>query len=88
MQLDSRSFFWEVAPGTDSAVSGFIVLLAAAEALARTPDVESLPKNIMFLLFQGVSSLSQAAPHYPIMHSHGILHCPVTHSLGHGIGTE
>lgn len=52
-RLDSRSFFWEVAPGTDSAVSGFIVLLAAAEALARTPDVESLPKNIMFLLFQG-----------------------------------
>ncbi|XP_072109329.1 nicastrin [Mobula birostris] len=52
-RLDSRSFFWEVAPGSDSAISGFTVLLAAAEALARIPDVKSLTKNIMLLFFQG-----------------------------------
>ncbi|XP_069797470.1 nicastrin isoform X2 [Narcine bancroftii] len=52
-RLDSRSFFWKLAPGTDSAVSGFITLLAAAKALAHVHDIEKLPKNIMFAFFQG-----------------------------------
>ncbi|GCC45856.1 hypothetical protein chiPu_0030220, partial [Chiloscyllium punctatum] len=51
--LDARSFFWGVAPGADSAVSGFIALLSAAEALSHLPDIGTLRKNIMFLFFQG-----------------------------------
>ncbi|XP_078065016.1 nicastrin-like, partial [Mustelus asterias] len=52
-RLDASSFFWGVAPGADSAVSGFIALLAAAEALARVTDITTLQKNIMFVFFQG-----------------------------------
>lgn len=53
-QLDSRSFFWNVAPGAESAVASFVTQLAAAEALHKAPDVASLPRNVMFVFFQGV----------------------------------
>ncbi|XP_059498823.1 nicastrin [Stegostoma tigrinum] len=52
-RLDARSFFWGVAPGADSTVSGFIALLSAAQALSQVSDVRTLRKNIMFLFFQG-----------------------------------
>lgn len=52
-QLDSRSFFWNVAPGAESAVASFVTQLAAAEALHKAPDVTSLPRNVMFVFFQG-----------------------------------
>ncbi|XP_053561121.1 nicastrin isoform X2 [Bombina bombina] len=52
-RLDSRSFFWNKAPGADSAVSGFVTQLAAAEVLNRLPDIQSLPRNIVFMFFQG-----------------------------------
>uniref|UniRef100_A0AC11EQ64 Nicastrin n=1 Tax=Ovis aries TaxID=9940 RepID=A0AC11EQ64_SHEEP len=52
-QLDSRSFFWNVAPGAESAVASFITQLAAAEALQKAPDVATLPRNVMFVFFQG-----------------------------------
>ncbi|KAM7054753.1 nicastrin [Molossus nigricans] len=52
-QLDSRSFFWNVAPGAESAVASFVTQLAAAEALHKAPDVTTLPRNIMFVFFQG-----------------------------------
>ncbi|GCB83580.1 hypothetical protein scyTo_0024397, partial [Scyliorhinus torazame] len=52
-QLDASSFFWGVAPGADSTVSGFIALLAAAEALGRLTDNTTLKKNVMFVFFQG-----------------------------------
>uniref|UniRef100_A0A250YKV1 Nicastrin n=1 Tax=Castor canadensis TaxID=51338 RepID=A0A250YKV1_CASCN len=52
-RLDSRSFFWNVAPGAESAVASFITLLAAAEALHKAPDVSTLPRNVMFVFFQG-----------------------------------
>ncbi|KAG8146579.1 hypothetical protein E2320_013722, partial [Naja naja] len=51
--IDSHSFFWNVAPGAESAVASFVTLLAAAEAIHKIPDVQSLPKNIMFAFFQG-----------------------------------
>uniref|UniRef100_A0A8C0ZYP2 Nicastrin n=1 Tax=Castor canadensis TaxID=51338 RepID=A0A8C0ZYP2_CASCN len=51
-RLDSRSF-WNVAPGAESAVASFITLLAAAEALHKAPDVSTLPRNVMFVFFQG-----------------------------------
>nr|XP_015201534.1 PREDICTED: nicastrin [Lepisosteus oculatus] len=55
MQLDSRSFFWEVAPGGESTVSGFVTLLAVAQALASVNETSAtlLPKNILFAFFQG-----------------------------------
>uniref|UniRef100_A0AAA9SBJ0 Nicastrin n=1 Tax=Bos taurus TaxID=9913 RepID=A0AAA9SBJ0_BOVIN len=52
-QLDSRSFFWNVAPGAESAVASFITQLAAAEALQKAPDAATLPRNVMFVFFQG-----------------------------------
>ncbi|XP_026573476.1 nicastrin [Pseudonaja textilis] len=52
-RIDSHSFFWNVAPGAESAVASFVTLLAAAEAIHKIPDVQSLPKNIMFAFFQG-----------------------------------
>jgi hypothetical protein len=53
-QLDSRSFFWNVAPGAESAVASFVTQLAAAEALHKAPDVTTLSRNVMFVFFQGV----------------------------------
>ncbi|XP_078525876.1 nicastrin isoform X2 [Lissotriton helveticus] len=52
-RLDGRSFFWDLAPAADSAVSGFVTQLAAAEALQKLPDSQMLPRNIMFVFFQG-----------------------------------
>ncbi|KAM9686146.1 nicastrin isoform 1-T1 [Trichechus inunguis] len=52
-RLDSRSFFWNVAPGAESAVASFVTQLAAAEALQKAPDVSALPRNVMFVFFQG-----------------------------------
>lgn len=52
-RLDSRSFFWNVAPGAESAVASFVTQLAAAEALQKAPDVNTLPRNVMFAFFQG-----------------------------------
>lgn len=52
-RLDSRSFFWNVAPGAESAVASFVTQLAAAEALQKAQDVSALPRNVMFVFFQG-----------------------------------
>ncbi|XP_025770907.1 LOW QUALITY PROTEIN: nicastrin [Puma concolor] len=52
-RLDSRSFFWNVAPGAESAVASFVTQLAAAEALQKAPDALTLPRNVMFVFFQG-----------------------------------
>ncbi|KAG8449964.1 hypothetical protein GDO86_016592, partial [Hymenochirus boettgeri] len=54
-RMDSHSFFWNVAPAAEGTVSGFITLLAAAEALHKLNDSESLPRNIMFIFFQAES---------------------------------
>ncbi|XP_042295200.1 nicastrin [Sceloporus undulatus] len=52
-RIDSHSFFWNVAPGAESAIASFVTLLAAAEAIHKIPNVQSLPRNIMFAFFQG-----------------------------------
>lgn len=49
--IDATSLFHQLAYGADADASGFIVLLAAAAALRRAPNVTSLPQNIMFALF-------------------------------------
>ncbi|KAJ8012287.1 hypothetical protein DPEC_G00067100 [Dallia pectoralis] len=52
-RLDSRAFFWDVATGAEGSVSGFITLLAAAQAL-RDVTRESPPThNILYAFFQG-----------------------------------
>ncbi|XP_057244305.1 nicastrin-like [Malurus melanocephalus] len=52
-QMDSHSFFWNVAPGAEGAVSGAVAALAAAQALHGAPGVEKLPRNVLFVFFQG-----------------------------------
>ncbi|NXW37689.1 NICA protein, partial [Phaetusa simplex] len=52
-RIDSHSFFWNIAPGAESAVSSFVTHLAAAEAVHKASDINSLQRNIMFTFFQG-----------------------------------
>ncbi|XP_040267358.1 nicastrin isoform X2 [Bufo bufo] len=52
-RLDGRSFFWNLAPAAESTVSSLVTQLAAAEAIHKAPDSQSLPRNIMFAFFQG-----------------------------------
>ncbi|CAI9558041.1 unnamed protein product [Staurois parvus] len=52
-RLDGRSFFWNLAPAAESTVAALVTQLAAAEALHKVNDTQSLPRNIMFTFFQG-----------------------------------
>ncbi|XP_018613565.1 nicastrin [Scleropages formosus] len=52
-RLDSRSFFWNEAPGGESAVGGFVTLLAAAQALRAVVEDHPPSQNILFTFFQG-----------------------------------
>lgn len=50
-----------MAPGAESAVASFVTQLAAAEALQKAQDVSALPRNVMFVFFQGVGLLGVGA---------------------------
>ncbi|XP_074508186.1 nicastrin [Sebastes fasciatus] len=52
-KLDSRSFFFEVAPGAESGVSGFVTLLAAAQALRNVTQEAPPERTILYTFFQG-----------------------------------
>lgn len=52
-RLDSRSFFFDVAPGAESGASGFIALLAAAHALRNATQEAPPPRNILYAFFHG-----------------------------------
>ncbi|CAJ1072854.1 nicastrin [Xyrichtys novacula] len=52
-RLDSRSFFFDIAPGAESGVSGFVTLLAAAHALRNATQESLPPRNIFYTFFQG-----------------------------------
>ncbi|NXD46101.1 NICA protein, partial [Copsychus sechellarum] len=52
-RVDSHSFFWNVAPGAEAAVGSFVALLAAAQALQAAPGAQRLPRNVLFVFFQG-----------------------------------
>ncbi|KAM3918891.1 nicastrin isoform 2-T2 [Leptodactylus fuscus] len=52
-RLDGRSFFWNLAPAAESTVSSLVTQLAAAEAIHKMADSQTLPRNIMFAFFQG-----------------------------------
>ncbi|XP_045908548.1 nicastrin [Micropterus dolomieu] len=51
-KLDSKSFFFDITPGAESGVSGFVTLLAAAHAL-RNAQLAELKHNIFYTFFQG-----------------------------------
>ncbi|KAK7944326.1 hypothetical protein WMY93_000054 [Mugilogobius chulae] len=54
-RLDSRSFFFDLAPGAQSSASGLIALLAAAQALKNITETEETQPNktIVFTFFEG-----------------------------------
>ncbi|XP_070701693.1 nicastrin [Pempheris klunzingeri] len=52
-RLDSRSFFFDVAPGAQSGVSGFVTLLAAAHALRNATQEAQPDRTILYTFFQG-----------------------------------
>ncbi|XP_056913660.1 nicastrin [Takifugu flavidus] len=52
-RLDSRSFFFDIAPGGESGVSGFVTLLAAAHALRNITQENHPNRTILYTLFQG-----------------------------------
>eukprot|EP00064_Thunnus_orientalis_P016138 superscaffoldBa00003136_g16201 len=52
-RLDSRSFFFDIAPGADSGVSGFVTLLAAAHALRNATQKAQPNRTILYTFFQG-----------------------------------
>ena len=51
--LDASSLFHPLSVGADGTVSGLVALLAAAEALGRTPNASSLKRPLLFAAFQG-----------------------------------
>ncbi|XP_077472285.1 nicastrin [Stigmatopora argus] len=51
--LDSRSFFFDIAPGAESGASGFITLLAAAHALSNVTQEAPPDRTILYTFFQG-----------------------------------
>uniref|UniRef100_A0A7N8X899 Nicastrin n=1 Tax=Mastacembelus armatus TaxID=205130 RepID=A0A7N8X899_9TELE len=51
--LDSRSFFFDIAPGAESGVSGFVTLLAAAHALRNATQEAQPNRTILYTFFQG-----------------------------------
>lgn len=52
-RLDSRSFFFDIAPGAQSGASGFITLLAAAHALRNATQEAQPNRTIVYTFFQG-----------------------------------
>ncbi|XP_044076680.1 nicastrin [Siniperca chuatsi] len=52
-RLDSRSFFFDVAPGAESGVSGFVTLLATAHALRNVTQEAQPNRTILYTFFQG-----------------------------------
>ncbi|XP_018533654.1 nicastrin [Lates calcarifer] len=52
-RLDSRSFFFDIAPGAQSGVSGFVTLLAAAHALRNATQEAQPNRTILYTFFQG-----------------------------------
>jgi len=53
--FDASTLLYNAGIGVESAVSGVVALLAAAEALSRAPKttIEALPRSILFAAFEG-----------------------------------
>ncbi|XP_038860142.1 nicastrin-like [Salvelinus namaycush] len=52
-RLDSRAFFLEDSAGAEGSVSGFVTLLAAAQALREATQEAPPTRNILFAFFNG-----------------------------------
>uniref|UniRef100_A0A8C6PNN3 Nicastrin n=1 Tax=Nothobranchius furzeri TaxID=105023 RepID=A0A8C6PNN3_NOTFU len=52
-RLDSRSFFFDIAPGAESTASGLVTLLAVAHALRNATQEAQLNTTIMYTFFHG-----------------------------------
>ncbi|KAM8838732.1 nicastrin [Synchiropus picturatus] len=52
-RIDSHSFFFSIAPGAQSAASGFITLLAAAHALRNATQASQPNRTILYTFFNG-----------------------------------
>ncbi|XP_017266646.1 nicastrin isoform X2 [Kryptolebias marmoratus] len=52
-RLDSRSFFFDLAPGAESTASGLVTLLAAANALRNFTQDNQLNRTIFYTFFHG-----------------------------------
>ncbi|KAJ0059332.1 hypothetical protein NL108_015517, partial [Boleophthalmus pectinirostris] len=52
-RLDSRSFFFDLAPGAQSSASGLVALLAAAQALKNITEETQPNKTIVYTFFEG-----------------------------------
>uniref|UniRef100_A0A8C5GLM1 Nicastrin n=1 Tax=Gouania willdenowi TaxID=441366 RepID=A0A8C5GLM1_GOUWI len=52
-RMDSRSFFFDIAPGAESTASGIVTLLAAAHALRRATQEAPPNRTILYTFFQG-----------------------------------
>ncbi|CAL1579108.1 unnamed protein product [Knipowitschia caucasica] len=52
-RMDSRSFFFDLAPGAQSSASGLIALLAAAQALRNISDEDQPNRTILYAFFEG-----------------------------------
>uniref|UniRef100_A0A8C7QZV6 Nicastrin n=1 Tax=Oncorhynchus mykiss TaxID=8022 RepID=A0A8C7QZV6_ONCMY len=52
-RLDSRAFFLEDSTGAEGSVSGFVTLLAAAQALREATQEAPPTRNILFAFFHG-----------------------------------
>lgn len=61
-QLDSRSFFFDIAPGADSGATGIIALLAAAHALRNATQEAQPNRTILYTFFQGVGCADAVVP--------------------------
>ncbi|XP_037537832.1 nicastrin [Nematolebias whitei] len=52
-RIDSRSFFFDVAPGAESTAAGLVTLLAAANALRNFTQDNQLNRTILYTFFHG-----------------------------------
>ncbi|XP_041698778.1 nicastrin [Coregonus clupeaformis] len=52
-RLDSRAFFLQDSTGAEGSISGFVTLLAAAQALREVTQEAPPTRNILFAFFQG-----------------------------------
>uniref|UniRef100_A0A672IN06 Nicastrin n=1 Tax=Salarias fasciatus TaxID=181472 RepID=A0A672IN06_SALFA len=82
-RLDSRSFFFDVAPGAESAATGFIALLAAAHALRNVTQAAQPNRTILYTFFQGETFdyIGSSRMVYEMMNNQSVVDLDNIHSV-------
>ncbi|XP_077411985.1 nicastrin isoform X2 [Vanacampus margaritifer] len=82
-RLDSRSFFFDIAPGAQSAATGFIALLAAAHALRNVTQAAPPNRTILYAFFQGETFdyIGSSRMVYDMENEHFVVDLDNVHSL-------